>query len=90
MKQKIVNQVIQEMIPFLNNAQAEKLKEVLEYSLYTVDVSKRDIAVAEKENNYVELFLSAKRIEGFISAILFTYHKGLEFFQSSHIIFVAN
>lgn len=64
MKQKIINQVIQEMLPFLNNSQAEKLKDVLEYSLYSVDVSERDIAVLEKENDYVELFLSAKRIEG--------------------------
>ena len=76
MKQKIINQVIQEMIPFLNNAQAEKLKEVLEYSLYLVEVSERNIAVAEKESNYVELFLSAKRIEG-------CSEKSLKYYQAT-------
>lgn len=76
MKQKIINQVIQEMIPFLNNAQAEKLKDVLEYSLYLVEVSERDIAVVEKENNYVELFLSAKRIEG-------CSEKSLKYYQAT-------
>lgn len=76
MKQKIINQVIQEMIPFLNNAQAEKLKDVLEYSLYSVDISERDIFVAEKDNNYVELFLSAKRIEG-------CSEKSLKYYQAT-------
>ena len=76
MKQKIINQVIQEMIPFLNNAQAEKLKDVLEYSLYSVDISERDILVAEKDNNYVELFLSAKRIEG-------CSEKSLKYYQAT-------
>lgn len=76
MKQKIINQVIQEMIPFLNNAQAEKLKDVLEYSLYSVDISERNILVAEKDNNYVELFLSAKRIEG-------CSEKSLKYYQAT-------
>ena len=76
MKQKFINQVIQEMIPFLNNAQAEKLKDVLEYSLYSVDISERDILVAKKDNNYVELFLSAKRIEG-------CSEKSLKYYQAT-------
>ena len=76
MKQKIINQVIQEMLPFLNNAQAEKLKDVLEYSLFSVDVFERDITASEKENDYVELFLSAKRIEG-------CSEKSLKYYQAT-------
>ena len=76
MKQKFINQVIQEMLPFLNNAQAEKLKDVLEYSLFSVDICEREKITNDKENNYVEMFLSAKRIEG-------CSEKSLKYYQAT-------
>ena len=33
MKQNLINDVIQEMLPYLNNAQSEKLQEVLQYTI---------------------------------------------------------
>lgn len=64
MKQHLMNDVIQGMLPFLNNAQAEKLREVLQHSLTNYKVVAGDDAKDISEENLVDLFLSAKRIEG--------------------------
>ena len=63
MKQKIINEVVQGMLPFLNNAQTEKLQEVLLHTLWKYEVTEFDLN-KEEEQDFVELFLSAKRIEG--------------------------
>ncbi len=64
MKQNIINDVIQEMLPYLNNAQNEKLQEVLRYTLEQYEISENKNIENKSEQNYVDLFLSAKRIEG--------------------------
>ena len=64
MKQNLINDVVQEMIPFLNNAQAEKLQMVLQHTLFNYDVVESENKDNDSEQNLVELFLSAKRIEG--------------------------
>lgn len=64
MKQELINSVIQDMLPYLNNAQNEKLKEVLRYTLAQYEVTRNKSKETHWEQNYVELFLSAKRIEG--------------------------
>jgi len=64
MKQNLINDVIQEMIPFLNNAQAEKLQMVLQHTLFNYDVVESENKDDDSEQNLVELFISAKRIEG--------------------------
>jgi len=63
-KQDLIKNVVQEMLPYLNNAQNEKLREVLQYTLVNYDVIERQQKVQTSEKNFVELFLSAKRIEG--------------------------
>lgn len=63
MKQNLINDVIQGMLPHLNNAQIERLQAVLQHTLFNYDVaetSKDD----SSEQNLVDQFLSAKRIEG--------------------------
>ncbi|MCM1328009.1 MAG: tyrosine-type recombinase/integrase [Ruminococcus sp.] len=64
MKQELMNDVIQGMLPFLNNAQNEKLQEVLKCALANYEVTARQNAENCSEQDYVELFISAKRIEG--------------------------
>lgn len=64
MKQELINDIIQKMLPYLNNSQAEKLQTVLEHSLFEYDISKDSNQNQEVDENYVDLFLSAKRIEG--------------------------
>ncbi len=62
MTQSITNEVVQEMLPFLNNAQLEKLQDVLRKVLSSHESTKKQ--GAEQEQDFVNLFLAAKRIEG--------------------------
>ena len=52
------------MLPYLNNAQNEKLQEVLQYTLAKYEVTENQKQEKPSEQDFVELFLSAKRIEG--------------------------
>ena len=64
MKQNLITDVIQGMLPYLNNAQTERLQEVLQYTLFDYEVTKKKKDEELSEQNLVESFLSAKRIEG--------------------------
>ena len=55
MKQDLIKDVIQGMLPFLNNAQNEKLQEVLQYTLAKYKVTKKQSQENNSEQNYVEL-----------------------------------
>lgn len=63
-KQVLIKDIIQEMLPYLNNAQCEKLQEVLQNTLTSYDVTENKQYENNSKQNFVELFLSAKRIEG--------------------------
>ena len=63
MKQRMIKEIVEEMLPVLNNGQAEKLQEVLLHTLWKYEISKVNVD-KENEQDFVELFLSAKRIEG--------------------------
>lgn len=64
MKQNLITDVVQGMLPYLNNAQTEKLQEVLAYTLFNYEITEGETNKEISEQNLVELFLSAKRIEG--------------------------
>lgn len=64
MKKDLIKDVVQAMLPYLNNAQNEKLQEVLKYTLADYEVMQSENKEVYSEQNFVELFLSAKRIEG--------------------------
>ena len=64
MKQNLITDVVQAMLPFLNNAQTERLQEVLQHTLFDYEVTKNESEKEISEQDYMELFLSAKRIEG--------------------------
>ena len=64
MKQNLITDVVQAMLPFLNNAQTERLQEVLQHTLFGYEVTKIESEKEISEQNYMELFISAKRIEG--------------------------
>lgn len=76
MKQHLINDVIQGMIPYLDNAQAEKLQEVLQHTLSNYKVVENKGNEEISEQNLVELFLSAKRIEG-------CSEKSLKYYEST-------
>lgn len=64
MKQNLITDVIQGMLPYLNNAQSKRLQEVLQCSLVHYEVTENTEKRKSSEQDFVDLFLSAKRIEG--------------------------
>ena len=64
MKQDLIKDVVQGMLPYLNNAQSEKLQEILIYALAKYEITENQNKENKSEQNFVDLFLSAKRIEG--------------------------
>lgn len=78
MKQDLIKDVIQGMLPYLNNAQNEKLQEVLRYTLAKYEVTENQNKERYSEQNYVESFLSAKRIEGCSEKTLKYYKATIE------------
>ena len=76
MKQYLISEVVQGMLPYLNNAQAEKLQEVLVHALFSYEVTKTDKDENISEQNLVDLFLAAKRIEG-------CSEKSLKYYEST-------
>ena len=64
MKQNLIMDIVQGMLPYLNNAQTQRLQEVLQHTLFDYEVAKTESDKGLSEQNLVELFLSAKRIEG--------------------------
>ena len=80
MKQKVINEVMQGMLGILNNAQLERLQEVLEHALF-----QKQVSVTENENDAVitnnqllDNFLAAKRIEGCSEKSLSYYRTTIE------------
>ena len=66
MKQKVINEVMQEMLGSLNNAQLERLQEVLEHVLFNKEITEKEKGTDTGATNeqLLEAFLSSKRIEG--------------------------
>lgn len=76
MKDNLIKDVIQEMLPYLNNAQNKKLQEILQYVLVKYEVTKTQDKIKETEQDFIKLFLSAKRIEG-------CSEKSLKYYQAT-------
>ena len=68
MNETFINDVVQGMIPFLDNAQLEELQYVLQQTLHgksVVQAEAPDLLAQELENQrLLELFIAAKRVEG--------------------------
>ena len=66
MKNTVINEIMLKMQNKLNYNQIEELKQTLEVTLYnyelTENISKKEIEISNK--NFIDLFLSAKKIEG--------------------------
>ena len=79
MKEKIISEIIREMLSSLNNEQLSKLKTTLEIYLYNVSIeAKQEADTEKKEVDYLEVFLSAKRIEGCSEKTLIYYKNTIQ------------
>ncbi|HJF19239.1 MAG TPA: tyrosine-type recombinase/integrase [Enterococcus columbae] len=64
MKQIIIEEIVQKMLPYLDNAQIQKLQETLQYTLFNYEITGDIKAEEDDTQKLVESFLYAKRIEG--------------------------
>lgn len=82
MKQNLITDVIQGMLPYLNNVQSKRLQEVMQYSLTAYEVKENTNKEKNLEQDFVELFLSAKRIEG-------CSEKSLKYYKATIVAMLA-
>ena len=68
MKNQLISEITRQMIPYLDNAQMEQLQNVLQHALWNVQITANEDGAPQpdKETNseLLEMFLSAKRVEG--------------------------
>ncbi|MDD3140416.1 MAG: tyrosine-type recombinase/integrase [Lachnospiraceae bacterium] len=82
MKKNLITDVIQGMLPYLNNVQSKRLQEVLQCSLTAYEVKENTNKEKNLEQDFVELFLSAKRIEG-------CSEKSLKYYKATIVTMLA-
>jgi len=79
MTQTIIDNIIQNMLPHLNSIQLKKLKEILSNELSGKVITDNKILSEENKNiELMNLFLSAKKIEGCSEKSLHYYQKTIE------------
>ena len=65
MKQELMTEVMQQMLPYLDNAQLKQLRQVMEQALYHYEVTGTEVKPEEDDSNdLIAMFIAAKRIEG--------------------------
>lgn len=82
MKEEFVNDVLRDMLAYLDNGQAEQLRRVLNHNLSGFELQRNEKCAtedfAEKNQRLTNAFLSAKRIEGCSEKSLTYYRKTIE------------
>ena len=78
MKQTIMEGIVQQMLPYLNNVQLQKLQEVLEYSFYNYEISSKVEETEDDSQKLIDAFVYAKRIEGCSEKTLKYYRTTIE------------
>ena len=83
MKQKILNEIVQQMLPYLDNSQLLKLQDVLEHSFYSYEISETINVAEDDSQNLIDAFVYAKRIEGCSEKTLKYYRTTIEMMTES-------
>ena len=78
MKEQLISQVQQQMLPYLNNEQLAKLRAAMEYCLHELEITATDQPQEKEQPNAVAAFIAAKRIEGCSEKTLTYYRKTIE------------
>ena len=65
MKEELITGVMQQMLPYLDNAQLKQLRQVMEQTLFRYEVTGAEVKPEEDDSNeLLAMFIAAKRIEG--------------------------
>ena len=78
MKEQLISEVQQQMLPFLNNEQLRKLRTAMEYCLHGVEISQSVQQQEREHTDVVAAFIAAKRIEGCSEKTLIYYQNTIE------------
>ena len=78
MKEQLIQEIQRKMLPYLNNEQLLQLGDALTEALRGVSVSYEDTIPKQEEQDAVEAFITAKRIEGCSEKTLKYYRKTIE------------
>ena len=78
MKNQLITEVQQQMLPFLNNEQLHKLRTVIENCLQGLEIVQADPPQEKEQPDVVGAFIAAKRIEGCSEKTLSYYNKTIE------------
>lgn len=84
MKEELMEEVMQHMLSFLDNAQMKQLKQVMERTLCRYNVTELEMKQEEDDsNNLIERFIAAKRIEGCSEKTLKYYQTTIDAMRAS-------
>ena len=82
MKEDFVNDVLRDMLPYLDNGQAQQLKKTLTENLLDYELcwnkNPKNVDITEENLRLINAFLAAKRIEGCSEKSLRYYQKTIE------------
>ena len=73
-----MEEIMQQMLPHLDNAQLQKLEEVLEHSLFMYEISSKYTETEDDSQKLIDAFVYAKRIEGCSEKTLKYYRTTIE------------
>ena len=84
MKQELMTEVLQQMLPYLDNAQLKQLRQVMEQTLFHYEVTGAEVKPEEDDSNaLITTFIAAKRIEGCSEKTLKYYQATIDAMVSS-------
>ena len=84
MKDELISEVMQLMLPILDNAQLKQLKQVMEQTLFRYEVTGKEVKQEEDDSNdLIATFIAAKRIEGCSEKTLKYYHTTIDAMASA-------
>lgn len=79
MKNQLMNEILQHMLPYLDNVQTKQLQRVLEELLFRYEITERVCGFKPQDNAIlVSAFIAAKRIEGCSEKTLGYYQTTIE------------
>jgi len=84
MKQELMTEIMQQMLPCLDNAQLKQLRQVMEQALFHYEVTGAEVKPEEDDSNdLIAMFIAAKRVEGCSKKTLKYYQTTIDAMVSS-------
>ena len=78
MKEQLITEVQQQMLPYLDNEQLCKLRTAMEYCLHGMEIITTDPGKKKEQPDAASAFIAAKRIEGCSEKTLTYYQKTID------------